>query len=44
MPRKLEALDQIAYVCDARVAPSSVTVNPQLTIMSLAHYAASLVR
>ncbi len=32
------------YVCDASVFPSSVTVNPQLTVMSLAHYAASLVR
>jgi choline dehydrogenase-like flavoprotein len=27
------------YVCDASVIPSSLTVNPQLTIMSLAHYA-----
>ncbi|MBI2535953.1 MAG: GMC family oxidoreductase, partial [Gemmatimonadetes bacterium] len=27
-------------VCDASVFPSSVTVNPQLTVMSLAHYAA----
>ncbi len=29
------------YVCDASVFPSSLTVNPQLTIMTLAHYAAS---
>ena len=29
------------YVCDASVFPSSLTVNPQLTVMSLAHYAAS---
>jgi len=29
------------YVCDASVFPSSVTVNPQLTVMALAHYAAS---
>ncbi len=28
------------YVCDASVIPSSLTVNPQLTIMTLAHYAA----
>jgi choline dehydrogenase-like flavoprotein len=28
------------YVCDASVIPSSLTVNPQLTVMSLAHYAA----
>jgi choline dehydrogenase-like flavoprotein len=28
------------HVCDASVFPSSVTVNPQLTVMSLAHYAA----
>ena len=32
------------YVCDASVFPSSLTVNPQLTIMSLAHYAASVIR
>lgn len=29
------------YVCDASVFPSSLTVNPQLTVMALAHYAAS---
>jgi choline dehydrogenase-like flavoprotein len=29
------------YVCDASVFPSSLTVNPQLTVMTLAHYAAS---
>lgn len=28
------------YVCDASVFPTSITVNPQLTIMSLAQYAA----
>lgn len=28
------------YVCDASVIPSSLTVNPQLTVMALAHYAA----
>jgi choline dehydrogenase-like flavoprotein len=28
------------YVCDASVFPGSLTVNPQLTVMSLAHYAA----
>jgi choline dehydrogenase-like flavoprotein len=28
------------YVCDASVFPSSLTVNPQLTVMSIAHYAA----
>jgi choline dehydrogenase-like flavoprotein len=27
------------YVCDASVFPSSVTVNPQLTVMALADYA-----
>ncbi len=27
------------YVCDASVFPSSLTVNPQLTVMSLARYA-----
>ncbi len=28
------------HVCDASVFPSSVTVNPQLTVMALAHYGA----
>jgi choline dehydrogenase-like flavoprotein len=28
------------YVCDASSFPSSVTVNPQLTVMALADYAA----
>jgi choline dehydrogenase-like flavoprotein len=28
------------YICDASVFPTSLTVNPQLTIMALAHYAA----
>jgi choline dehydrogenase-like flavoprotein len=28
------------YVCDASVFPSSITVNPQLTVMALARYAA----
>jgi choline dehydrogenase-like flavoprotein len=27
------------YVCDASVFPSSLTVNPQMTVMTLAHYA-----
>jgi len=31
------------YVCDASVFPGSTTVNPQLTVMSMAHYAASLI-
>lgn len=29
------------HVCDASVFPTSLTVNPQLTVMSLAHYAAA---
>jgi choline dehydrogenase-like flavoprotein len=29
------------YVCDASVFPTSVTVNPQLTVMALAQYAAN---
>ena len=32
------------YLCDASVFPTSVTVNPQLTVMALAHYAAGRVR
>ena len=31
------------YVCDASVFPSSLTVNPQLTVMSLAEYAAPMI-
>jgi choline dehydrogenase-like flavoprotein len=31
------------FLCDASVFPSSITVNPQLTVMSLAHYAAPLI-
>ncbi|MGZ5315930.1 MAG: GMC family oxidoreductase N-terminal domain-containing protein [Solirubrobacterales bacterium] len=36
---KLHGTDNV-YVCDASVFPSSVTVNPQLTVMALADYAA----
>jgi choline dehydrogenase-like flavoprotein len=32
------------YVCDASVFPTSITVNPQLTIMTLAHYAGTRIR
>jgi choline dehydrogenase-like flavoprotein len=28
------------FVCDASVFPAPITVNPQLTVMALAHYAA----
>jgi choline dehydrogenase-like flavoprotein len=28
------------HVCDASVFPTAITVNPQLTVMALAHYAA----
>ncbi|HEX8693456.1 MAG TPA: GMC family oxidoreductase [Longimicrobium sp.] len=31
---------QNLFVCDASVFPTSTTVNPQLTVMALAHYAA----
>ena len=31
---------QNVYVCDASVFPSSITVNPQLTVMALAKVAA----
>jgi choline dehydrogenase-like flavoprotein len=32
------------YVCDASVFPTSLTVNPQLTVMTLAHYASTRIR
>ncbi|MFL5805276.1 MAG: GMC family oxidoreductase N-terminal domain-containing protein [Roseiflexaceae bacterium] len=32
------------YVCDASVFPSPTTVNPQLSVMTFAHYAAELIR
>ena len=31
------------YLCDASVFPSTLGVNPQLTVMALAHHAAPLV-
>jgi choline dehydrogenase-like flavoprotein len=37
---KLHGIDNV-YVCDASVFPSSVTVNPQLTVMALADYASA---
>ncbi|MDP9189198.1 MAG: GMC family oxidoreductase, partial [Actinomycetota bacterium] len=36
---KLHGIDNV-YVCDASVFPSATTVNPQLTVMALAEYAA----
>jgi choline dehydrogenase-like flavoprotein len=32
------------YVCDASVFPTSTTVNPQLTVMTMAHYAAQIIQ
>ena len=32
------------YVCDASVFPGATTVNPQLSVMTMAHYAANLIR
>jgi choline dehydrogenase-like flavoprotein len=32
------------YVCDASVFPTSITVNPQMTVMALADYAAPLIK
>jgi choline dehydrogenase-like flavoprotein len=37
---RVHGLDNL-YVCDASVFPSSLGVNPQLTVMALAHYAAA---
>ena len=31
------------HVCDASVFPSSLTVNPQFTVMTLADYAAPMI-
>ncbi|MBZ0292323.1 MAG: GMC family oxidoreductase, partial [Anaerolineae bacterium] len=31
------------YVCDASVFPTSTTVNPQLTVMTMAHYASHFI-
>jgi choline dehydrogenase-like flavoprotein len=31
------------YVCDASVFPGATTVNPQVTVMTMAHYAAGLI-
>jgi choline dehydrogenase-like flavoprotein len=36
---KLHGLDNV-YVCDASVFPGATTVNPQLTVMAVAEYAA----
>jgi len=32
------------YVCDASVFPTATTVNPQLSVMGMAHYAAQLMK
>jgi choline dehydrogenase-like flavoprotein len=32
------------YICDASVFPTATTVNPQLTVMAMAHYAAQLMK
>jgi choline dehydrogenase-like flavoprotein len=31
------------FVCDASVFPTSLGVNPQVTVMALAHYAAPFI-
>jgi choline dehydrogenase-like flavoprotein len=37
---KVHGYDNL-YVCDASVFPTAVTVNPQLTVMAMAHHAAT---
>jgi choline dehydrogenase-like flavoprotein len=32
------------YVCDASVFPSATTVNPQLSVMTMAHYASGMIQ
>ncbi len=32
------------YICDASVFPTATTVNPQLSVMAMAHYAAQLMK
>ncbi len=39
---KVHGYDNL-YVCDASVFPSATTVNPQLSVMSMAHYAARMI-
>ncbi|MGC1851352.1 MAG: GMC family oxidoreductase N-terminal domain-containing protein [Solirubrobacterales bacterium] len=39
---KVHGFDNL-HVCDASVFPTSLTVNPQLTVMALAHYAAPMI-
>jgi choline dehydrogenase-like flavoprotein len=36
---RVHGLDNV-FVCDASVFPSPITVNPQMTVMALARYAA----
>jgi len=40
---KVYGMDNL-YVCDARVFPPSLGVNPQVTAMTLAHYAGKMVK
>ena len=39
---KVHGYDNL-YVCDASIFPTSVEVNPQLTVMGLAHYMAQMI-
>jgi choline dehydrogenase-like flavoprotein len=39
---RVHGMDNL-YVCDASVFPTSITVNPQMTVMALAEYAAPLI-
>lgn len=40
---KVHGYDNL-YVCDASVFPTALSVNPQLTVMALAHYCSTFIK